>query len=103
MVNINGSGSIVLSPPTDGLYQGISLWQQRSSTNTMYVAGNGGTAMSGTFYVAGGTLNVTGNGTNNVMGAQYISNLLTLGGNGTVNVVWNADQVPRQRILRLVE
>ena len=103
VVNINGSGSVILTPLTDGIYAGISIWQTRSSTNTVYVAGNGGQTITGTFYVAGGTLNVTGNGANNVIGAQYISDLLVLGGNGTVNVVWNADQTPRQRILRLVE
>lgn len=103
VVNINGSGTIILSPMTDGIYAGISIWQVRSSKNTVYIAGNGASSMSGTFYVAGGTLNVTGNGDNNVIGAQYISNLLVLGGNGNVNVVWNADQTPRQRILRLVE
>ena len=103
VVNINGSGSVILTPITTGIYAGISIFQERSSTNTVYVAGNGGQTVTGTFYVAGGTLNVTGNGANNVIGAQYISDLLTLGGNGTVNVVWNADQTPRQRILRLVE
>jgi Putative Flp pilus-assembly TadE/G-like len=103
VVNINGLGTIVLSPPTTGLYTGISLWQERSSTNTMTVAGNGGSQMTGLFYVAGGTLSVTGNGLNNVMGSQYISDLLVLGGNGQVNVDWSAGNVPRIRILRLVE
>src|SRR5207247_951230 len=103
VVNIQGSGSINLTPMPTGIYQGISVWQQRSSTNTMSVAGNGNSVMRGTFYVAGGTLSVTGNGLNNVMGSQYISNLLVLGGNGSVNVDWTAGDTPRQRILRLVE
>src|SRR5262249_34212087 len=53
-ININGLGAINLSPPTTGIYQGISLWQQRSSTNEIDVGGNGGSTMTGTFYAQHG-------------------------------------------------
>ena len=103
VININGSGSITLSPPTGGTYQGIALFQQRSSTNTVSVTGNGTSAMTGTFYVAGGTLNVTGNGSNDVIGSQYISNLLKVNGGGNFKVVWDVNLVGHMRVLRLVE
>jgi Flp pilus assembly protein TadG len=102
-ISINGNGAINFSPPTSGIYQGISLWQVRSATNTIYVNGNGGSSMSGTFYTANGTLNVGGNGTNDVIGSQYISYNLTLGGNGSFSVNWNANQVGKTRIIELVE
>jgi hypothetical protein len=76
-ISINGSGSITLTPPTTGIYAGITIFQARSATNTVYVSGNGGSTYTGTFYVAGGTLNVTGNGTNDVIGSQYISRTLS--------------------------
>ena len=60
VVNINGSGTIDLSPMSTSLYRGISLWQQRSSTNQIAVTGNGATRVSGTFYTQHGVLNVTG-------------------------------------------
>ncbi len=103
VININGLGSITLTPPTTGTYKGISLFQQRSSTNTMYVAGNGNSYMTGAFYVAGGTLNVQGNGDNNTIGAQYISWNLKIGGGGNFKVVWDPNLVPPARELALVE
>jgi hypothetical protein len=102
-ISINGSGSINLSPITTGIYMGISLWQVRSSTNTISITGNGNSIMSGTFYTAGGTLGVTGNGASNVLGSQYISNLLTVNGGGTFNVNWDPNTVARMRIIGLVE
>jgi Flp pilus assembly protein TadG len=102
-ISINGTGSINLSPPTTGIYAGISLWQERSATNTLYVTGNGGSSITGTFYTANGTLNVSGNGTNDVIGAQYISYNLVVGGNGSFTVAWNANQTANMRVLRLVE
>jgi hypothetical protein len=103
VISINGNGAINLSPPTSGTYQGISLWQVRSSTNTISVTGNGGSAISGTFYTAKGLLNVTGNGTTDVIGSQYISDLLTVNGNGTFAVNWTANATGHTRILTLVE
>src|SRR5262249_5591179 len=91
-ISINGTGVINITPMTTGIYQGISLWQVRSSTNPIYVSGNGGSVMTGTFYSAKGTLNVTGNGTNDVIGSQYISYDVVVNGNGAFNVAWNANQ-----------
>jgi autotransporter-associated beta strand protein len=103
VISIGGSGTITLSPPTSGLYQGISIFQERSSPNTVSVSGNGTSSYTGTFYVAGGTLSVTGNGASNVIGAQYISNNLVVNGGGGFSVNWNPNQVGRTRVLRLVE
>jgi hypothetical protein len=103
VININGTGAINMSPMTTGIYQGILLWQQRSSTNTIYVTGNGTSQISGTFYAAHGTLNVSGNGSQDVLGSQYISYDMKVNGNGNFAVNWNPDKVARVRVLRLVE
>jgi hypothetical protein len=58
--------------------------------------------ISGTF-TAGGMLKVTGNGTANVIGAQYVSNLLNLGGNGEVLIDWEASPTAHLRQVGLVE
>ena len=47
-ININGTGAIRLSPMLLGLYRGISLWQQRSSTNEIAITGNGTSQITGT-------------------------------------------------------
>jgi hypothetical protein len=69
------------------------------------ITGNGGHALEikGTFYVPQGELKVTGNGDQDTIGSQYISDTLTLGGNGTFNVDWNPGVVPGIRRLWLVE
>jgi hypothetical protein len=106
-INLSGQGAITLSPMTSGPYQGISLFQSRTSTYqpTVGVTGNGTAplAISGTFYVPSGELKVTGNGTQDTIGSQYISDTLTLGGNGTFKVDWNPTVVPGVRCVWLVE
>jgi hypothetical protein len=105
VISISGSpgASIVLTPMTTGPYQGISLWQTRTSTNTISVSGNGSSTISGTFYAQHGLLQVSGNGGSDVLGAQYISYDLKISGNGGYKLNWNADQVARLRKLYLVE
>jgi hypothetical protein len=102
-ININGLGTVNMSGPTTGIYAGISLWQVRSSTNTVEVSGNGGTQMTGTFYAQHGLLKITGNGGSNTLGSQYISFDLNLGGNGTWLVSWSPQPTARTRIIYLVE
>jgi hypothetical protein len=103
IININGSGSINLSPMTTGVYRGISLWQDRASTNQLNITGNGASQITGTFYAAHGTLNVGGNGSQDVLGSQYISYDMKVNGNGQFFVNWDPNLVGRVRILRLVE
>jgi hypothetical protein len=103
VIDISGLGSVNITPMTTGLYAGITFFQERTSTNIMTVSGNGNMYITGTFYVAGGTLKVTGNGTGNVIGAQYISNFLNLGGNGEIFIDWNASPTARIRQIGLVE
>jgi len=103
VINLSGLGSVTMSPPTSGTYQGISLFQQRSSTNTISLTGNGEMAVTGTFYTAGGTLAISGNGGGDVIGSQYISYNLNLGGNGEINIDWRPDLTARQRLVGLVE
>jgi Flp pilus assembly protein TadG len=104
VINISGSngGSVTMTPPTTGLYEGLTLFQSRSATEDMTISGNGDFYVTGTFYVAGGLLNVTGNGAGQI-GSQYISRLLDINGGGALHIDYNPDQVTPRRILGLVE
>jgi hypothetical protein len=106
-INLQGSGSITMSPPTSGPYQGLSIFQARAPSiqPTVNITGNGTAPLSitGTFYVPSGPLKVTGNGTQDTIGSQYISDTLTLGGNGSFNVNWNPAIIPGIRSIYLVE
>jgi hypothetical protein len=105
VINISGQGNVTLSPPMSGPYQGLCIFQERSSTNTVSIQGAQYAAMSisGTFYVAGGLLSVTGNGQQQTIGSQYISDTLMLGGNGNYSVNWDPTLTPGKREVLLVE
>jgi Putative Flp pilus-assembly TadE/G-like len=102
-INGNNSSYISMSPPTSGPYQGISLFQDRTSTQSLSIAGNGDFTITGTFYAAAAQLSVAGNGTQSTIGSQYISDTLTVSGGGALNINWTQDQTARTRYLGLVE
>jgi Flp pilus assembly protein TadG len=102
-INLAGLGSMNITPPTSGIYTGLTIFQDRNATIPLSVSGNGATSITGTFYAAKALLGVTGNGLQNVLGSQYISYDLTLGGNGGININWNAQGTARTRIIGLVE
>jgi hypothetical protein len=101
-VSITGTGAINLSPMTTGLYQGISIWQSRTSTNTLTVSGGGSGSVTGTFYAQHGTLKVSGGGGSGV-GSQYISWDVVLTGNGGFTINWSPPAVAPEKSLQLVE
>jgi hypothetical protein len=100
-INIAGQGSVTITPPSTGIYQGITLFQNRSSNALISVTGNGKMNISGTFYAADATLNIAGNG--DTLGSQYISYKLSLAGNGSTQVSYSSSTVGRTRIYGLVE
>jgi hypothetical protein len=101
-ISITGTGAVNLSPMTTDIYQDISLWQTRTSTNTLTVAGGGSGGITGTFYAQHGTLKVSGGGGQSV-GSQYISWDVILSGNGNFSIVWSAPFVAPFKLLQLVE
>jgi hypothetical protein len=113
----NASGTVNISGLTSGCYTGITLWQNRSSTVSMLIEGNGSFTMTGTFYAAGALLNVNGNGSgtysyvdqngNTVsnssrIGSQWIAHDLSIAGNGNVNLHYLGNY-GKTRIITLVE
>jgi len=51
-IKITGSGSISITPPTTGIYAGISIFQDRTSTVGLTISGNGNMNITGTLYAA---------------------------------------------------
>jgi hypothetical protein len=117
-INISGTGDIHLTPPTSGPYQGVVIYQQRdaayqptvsitgapaSDTDGDGIVEDGKMTITGTFYVPSALLSVTGNGSQDTIGSQYISNTLAIGGNGTFTVDWNPTIIPGIREIYLVE
>jgi hypothetical protein len=101
-INIVG-GNVSISPLTNGIYQGISIFQARNAPENMAFSGDGGLNISGTIYAPDATLKITTNNGNPTVGSQLIANAITVTGNGAVNVNYNADSVARTRLYGLVE
>ena len=102
-ISITGNGSVTMSPPTSGTYQGISVFQNRTVNSQVAITGNGSLNLTGSIYAPDANLTVTGNGSNNVMGSQFISYDLTVTGNGGVNVNSSASSMSATRSYGLVE
>ena len=102
VVSLAGGSNVQISPITTGIYKGITVFQRRSATQTLDISGSGGMSITGTFYAAHGPAKMTGQGSNNVMGSQYVVWQCTLNGNGNIDVSWSTDTA-RVRIIRLVE
>jgi hypothetical protein len=102
-INITGnpSGTVNLSPPSDGPYTGLTIFQARDASEDLQIAGNGNFTIYGTLYAAGATLKVTGNGAVSNIGSQYVTNDLTLAGNGNVAITWKGPLLARTRIITL--
>jgi hypothetical protein len=101
-LSVTGLGSVTMSPPTSGIYTGITYFQSRTSSATALVNGNGGYNITGTFYLAGGLANLQGNGDASVA-SQVVCLLMSSGGNGATNIVWAGPPTARTRIIGLVE
>ncbi len=103
-VTINGSGPINLSGPTSGIYQGLTVFVDRTKDVPVNVQGNGSqTVISGTFYDAGGLIKLAGNGGVTNMQSQFISRAMNISGNGDINIQWNPQLIAQKRYVGIVE
>lgn len=80
-INIAGQGSVNLSAPTSGLYEGILIAQDRNCATAATIGGNGSITADGALYFPDALLTVAGNGTNSA--AMVIAKDVTATGNGT--------------------
>ncbi len=103
-ITVTGQGEIDISGMTDGIYKGITFFQDRNSNVTGHFEGTEGTSnITGTFYFAGALLDIKGNGGVANLGSQYISWQLNLGGNGGIHIGWRPEYVAQKRAIHLVE
>jgi hypothetical protein len=104
-ISIEGNplGTVTLTPLTDGVYKGMTIFQTRTGQQELQISGNGTFSIRGTIYAANAELQVTGNGAVSNIGSQYVTRELAISGNGNVQISWNGDEVGRTRIITLVE
>lgn len=61
--SINGNELLQLTPPTSGPYAGISIYQEKSNTNTISINGTSDSYISGFIYAPGAHVFYAGNST----------------------------------------
>lgn len=104
-INLGGTGSFQLSPPTTGTYAGIALFQARSTADpntVMKLSGNSGSNLVGTVYAPTTKVLVTGSGTQ-TLGSQFIARTLEMSGSGQFTVNFAAPKAPQPPVIELVE
>lgn len=102
-ITVSGGGKVVQSPLDSGPWAGMSIFQDRTSTQPITLSGGSGWDFTGTVYAAKALVSVTG-GSGANMGSQYISDTLSLTGSSTFNDI-DPSKGYRQpeRDLRLIE
>jgi hypothetical protein len=105
MFNLAGGSdsSVSLRARTDGPYSGLLLFQSRSLSGDLIIAGNGVFDLSGTIYAPAARLYVTGNGATSSIGSQWIGRNLFLTGAGGINIAYTGATVARTRIVAVME
>jgi hypothetical protein len=87
-ISVTGQGTITLTAPTSGAYQGVGIFQDRSSSVPITVSGNGSLGVTGSIYAAAATLNISGNAQAQVYGngSLVVYDLVDSGNSLTVDV-----------------
>jgi hypothetical protein len=100
-ISFTGQGNINLTGLAGGIYQGIAIFQDRTTTAAINLTGQGNLNITGSIYAAGATVNVTGNGSLNMSGDSQkriadhlIVADLDVTGNGGVSVDVTNNAVP---------
>jgi hypothetical protein len=90
-LSLAGDGSITLTPPTSGTYNGITIFQDR---NTPYasgsdsISGNGNVNVTGAIYLPSVGLSASGNAAN--LASEIIADTFNISGNGSLNMTYQA-------------
>ncbi len=104
-ITIKGRGTAILSPPTIGLYKGLTIFQDRASDNVVTLdhgtqVGTNYFDITGAVYAVKALVKVTRKPGDRSTGSQFISNLLEISGSGDMAVPGN---YVRQRLVGGVE
>ena len=83
--SVSGGATVSLTPPTSGIYAGLSYFQDRSNSNTLSFTNGATVNIQGTLYAAAAALSASG-GTNNTYGSQIIANAMALSNGASIKV-----------------
>ncbi|NNC79375.1 MAG: hypothetical protein HKN94_04395 [Acidimicrobiales bacterium] len=86
-----GSGTVAMLAPTDGPFKNLAMWSDSSTDHDL--AGQANIALEGVFFTPVATVNYQGNGGQVQVAAQFVSQKLSVGGNGRLKIKPRADRM----------
>ncbi len=103
-IQIDSLGKVALTAPMTGSYQGISIFQNRSLTQTLSITGNGLTTIAGVVYAAQAPVSLSGVAAVGVdtLGGGYVCDSMQVAGVGGINIDLGMNP-PRVPEVHLVE
>jgi hypothetical protein len=112
-ISIAASGSFNLTPPTTGLYAGITIMQPPELINlplnlnpTLTIAANslldGSFSIGGTIYAPDSIMAIAANA-NAKIGSQVICRMAAFAGNGNTQINWDSNTARQPMPVKLVE
>jgi hypothetical protein len=88
-ISVTGLGKLVITAPTSGTYQGISVFQDRSVSQAITISGVGLAALGGTVYAPAAAVNLSSLapvGLIDTLGGAYICSSMQVSGIGSINI-----------------
>ena len=102
-LSFQGGGNITLSPLTSGIYAGISIFQDRTSSVPINIANGTTTAITGSIYAAGAPVSFAGGASYNQSASQIIAATLNVSNNAYVGVSGGSGSVSSKKAIGLVQ
>jgi len=88
LLDIHGNGGIIATPPTDGYYKDVTIFQDRANTNEAYINGTADLDLDGTLYFPStDPVNIRGGGWG--FGNQLIGYRFDIRGQGIVGIQYD--------------
>ncbi|HUZ89202.1 MAG TPA: pilus assembly protein TadG-related protein [Candidatus Acidoferrales bacterium] len=101
-LTLSGNGTVNLSPPSYGTYQGMTIFSDRNNTSPITVGGNGETRFLGSLYALSAAANLSGNGLGDSLDSRIIVDKMTVSGNASLDIQFSGSgnyQVPNSLTL----
>lgn len=88
-----GSGAFKMIAPTEGPFRNLALWSESSTEHKL--AGQANIDLEGVFFAPLAEVSYQGNGSQQQVAAQFVSNSLSVGGNGFLKIKPRWDRMVR--------